>query len=151
MGEVHQRLTVKAAFFYANNGVVASADPGWLQLAFDHLTGIFDQVGLWANVLKTMGVVYRPCQSSGVRADDAYTRWMIGEWWGFKERQRKRVLCPECGGEMAKGSLVTHFQTQHGVVKGGWGPEGDESDRGDDPRTYKMVFPMKSGTRPFPV
>ena len=44
--EGHTRLTVKAAFFYAYDRLVASTDPGWLQLSFDTLTGIFDQVGL---------------------------------------------------------------------------------------------------------
>ena len=42
----------------------------------------------------------------------------------FKERQQERVLCPECGKELVKGSLVTHHQTQHGVAKGGLGSEG---------------------------
>ena len=31
----------------------------------------------------------------------------------------EQVLCPECGKDMAKGSLVMHRQTQHGVAKGG--------------------------------
>ena len=44
-----QRLRVKSAFFYVKDGVVASTDPGWLQLAFDLLTGLFDQVGLRKN------------------------------------------------------------------------------------------------------
>ena len=30
--------------------------------------------------------------------------------------------------------------------------EGDKADGGDgDPRTYKMAFPLREGTRPFPV
>ena len=44
--ERHASLTVKVALFYADNGLVASTDPGWLQLAFDMLMGIFDRVGL---------------------------------------------------------------------------------------------------------
>ena len=76
----------------------------------------------------------------------------MGEGRSFKERQRERVLCPECGKELAKGSLVTHRQTQHGVAKGRLGSEGDEADGGgDDPRTYKMAFPVRVGPRPFPV
>ena len=35
----HQRLMVKAEFFYADDGVVASTDPGWIKLAFEMLTG----------------------------------------------------------------------------------------------------------------
>ena len=37
----------------------------------------------------------------------------------MKERHRERVLCPECGKELTKGSLVTHHQNQNGVAKGG--------------------------------
>ena len=65
-----------------------------------------------------------------VRADEAYTRRMMGEWRRFKERQRERVLCTECGKELAKGSLVTHRQTQNRVAKGGLGSEEGGSDGG---------------------
>ena len=43
-------MTVKEEFFYVEDGVVASTDPGWIQLAFDMLTGLFDRVGLRTNV-----------------------------------------------------------------------------------------------------
>ena len=106
--EEHQRLTVKAAFFNTNNGMVASIDPGWLQLEFNTLTGLFDRVGLWTNFCKNVGMVCCPCRAAGVRAHKAYTRRMTREGRRFKERQRERLLCPECGKEMARGSLVTH-------------------------------------------
>ena len=48
--EGHQRLTVKAVIFYADDGMVTSTDPGWVQLAFDMLTGMFYPVGLRTNV-----------------------------------------------------------------------------------------------------
>ena len=53
---------------------------------------------------------------------------------------------------MAKGSLVTHCQTQCGVAKGRLGSEVDETDRGfNEPRTYKMVFLPRAEPRPCPV
>ena len=61
------------------------------------------------------------------------------------------MLLPEYGKELAKGLLVVHRQTQHGVSKGELGQEGDEEYRGDLPRTYRMPFPMKAGPRPCPV
>ena len=88
--EGHQRLTAKAAFFYSDNGVVSSTDPGWLQLVFDFLTGLFDRVGLRTNVCKTMGIVCRPFQAAGVQAEESYTRRMTGEGRSFKERQGER-------------------------------------------------------------
>ena len=108
--EGHQRLTVKAAFFYANDGMVASTDSGWLKSAFDTLTGLFDQVGLHINVRKTMGVVCRPCQAARVRTDESYTQRMAGEGWSFKEWQQERVICLESVKDMAKGSMVTYRQ-----------------------------------------
>ena len=52
---------------------------------------------------------------------------------------------------MAKGSLVTHRQTQHGMAKGGLGLEGDEYNGGDEPITYRMTFPAKVIPSPCPV
>ena len=83
--EGHQRLTVKSEFFYSGDGMVVSTDPGWIKLGFDTLAGIFDWVGLQTNVRKTVGMVFRPCRAAGVRADEAYTRWMTGEGRSFKE------------------------------------------------------------------
>ena len=103
--------------------MVVSTYPGWLQSAFDTLMGIFDWVGLRTNVRKTVEMVCRPFRAAGVQADEAYTRRMTGEGGGFKEQQREWILCPECGKELAKGSLVTHRQTQHGVAKGRLGSE----------------------------
>ena len=59
---------VKSEFFYAKDGVVSSTDPGWLQLEFDFLTGMFDPVGLRTNERKTVEMVCRPCRVARVRA-----------------------------------------------------------------------------------
>ena len=96
---------------------------------------------------KTMGVVCRPCQASGVQADGSYTQWMTGEGRTSKERQREQVLCSECSKDIEKGSLVTHQQNQHGMKKGGLVPEGDEAARGNKPINYRMTFPAKAGPR----
>ena len=52
---------------------------------------------------------------------------------------------------MAKGSLVAHRQTQHGVEKWGLGQEGEEEAGENNPGTYRMSFPAKAGPRTFPV
>ena len=51
------------------------------------------------------------------------------------------MLLTECGKEVAKGSLVAHRQTQHGVEKGRLG-------QGNVPITYRMVFPANPGPMP---
>ena len=70
---------------------------------------------------------------------------------GYKERQQEMVHFPECGKDLVRGSLATYRQTQHGVAKGGLGQEGDEEGGGDNPRTFRMAFPKKSGPMPCPV
>ena len=45
-GELGKEGRHQAALFYANGGMVASSDPGWLQGAFNTLVGLFDRVGL---------------------------------------------------------------------------------------------------------
>ena len=72
-------------------GVVASTDPGWLQTAFDTLTGLFDRVGLKMNVHKIVGMVCHPFRADGLQADKAYTRKMTGVGRSYKERQQERV------------------------------------------------------------
>ena len=72
----------------------------------------------------------------------------------FKEHKQEHILCPECGKDLAKGSLLTQSQTQHGVGKGGLVSEGgetDRSDRGNNPITYRMAFPARAETIPCPV
>ena len=68
-----------------------------------------------------------------------------------KERQRERVNCPECGKDLARGSLAAHHQTQHGIEKGGPGQKGDGEDGGDKPREHRMEFSTKAGPISFPV
>ena len=51
--------------------------------------------------------------------------------------------CPEYGNNLLRGSLVAHLQTQHGMVIGGLGQEGDEEGGGDNARPFRMAFPEK--------
>ena len=102
-------------FFYADDRVVASTNQGWLQTVIDTLTGLFDRVGLKANIKKTVGVVCRPFWVAVIQADKSYTRGIIGVGRIYKERQQERVQCPEFGKDLVRGSLAAHRQNQHGV------------------------------------
>ena len=144
----HTRLRVKAEFFYADDGMVASTNPGWLQTAFDTLTGLFDRVGLKTNVQKTVGMVCHPCRAEGVQAEKAYTWRITGAGRSYKDRQRERVSCPECGKDLARGSLSAHCQTHNIVAKRGMGQEGDGKGRFNKTSTYRMDFPAKAVPRP---
>ena len=50
----------QATLFYADNGMVVSSDPCWLQWAFNTLVGLFDHVGMHTNVVKTVRMTCRP-------------------------------------------------------------------------------------------
>ena len=53
-GETGQEVGNQAALFYADNGMVVSLDPAWLQGAFTALVGLFDRLGLLTNVGNTV-------------------------------------------------------------------------------------------------
>ena len=50
----------QASLFYADEGMVTSSDPRWIQWAFDTLVSIFERVGLRTNVGKIVSMVCRP-------------------------------------------------------------------------------------------
>ena len=68
----------QAALFYADDGMVASSAPHWLQWEFNALVGLFGRVGLRNNVGKTVSMVCRPCPASGNQSEEAYGRKMAG-------------------------------------------------------------------------
>ena len=60
------------ALFYAENDMVATPDPRWLQGTFVTLVGLFDRVVLQTNSGKTVGMFCRPCQAAGTQSEAAY-------------------------------------------------------------------------------
>ena len=106
----------QASLFYADNGMVASSDPRWLQGDFNTLVSQFDRVGLQTNVRKTVGMVFCPCQAAGNLSVAAYGRRITGEGPTYRERLKGRVSCRECGEFLVAVSLASHLMTQHGRV-----------------------------------
>ena len=104
--------------FYADDGMVASSDPVWLQGAFNALVGLFDRVSLQTDVGKTVGMVCHPCQAAGNITMAAYGRRITGQGNSYRERQRDLVECEECGEQLAVGSLSSHMMTRHGKAVG---------------------------------
>ena len=102
-GERGSKGRHQAALIYADDGMVASSDPRWLQWAFDARVGLFDRVGLRTNVGKTFRMVCQPSQAAGTQSVVAYRRKMTGEGPTYRERQNEQVECGECGKEMAAG------------------------------------------------
>ena len=138
-GNLGKERRHQAALFYADNGMVASSDPHWLQGAFNTLVGLFDKVGLRTNFGKTFGMVFHPCQAAGKLLESAYGRRVTGESPTYRERLKVQVLCGACRELWAAGYLTSHLLTQHGRV--------EETRRqwsnpaaGDGPQTFRMTF-----------
>ena len=112
---IGREVQIRASFFYVDNGLIASTRPEWLQGAFDTLTGLFDQVGLQTNIVKTVGMLCCPFRAFMTHLEEAYKRSMIGAGLTYRARQRLRVWCPDCTVYLASGSLSAHYQTQHTV------------------------------------
>ena len=109
----------QAALFYADDGMVVSSDPAWLQGAFTALVGLFYRVGLLTNFGKTVSMVCHPCQEGArKRTEEAYRRRITGEGRSYAERQRERIECVECGEYLAVGSMSSHLMTRHGKAAG---------------------------------
>ena len=102
------------ALLYAEDGMVASPDPPWLQGAFSNLVGLFDRVGLRTIVRKTVRMVYRLFKAAGTQSEVAHGRQMTREGPSYQERQKGRVQCSKCGEEMSAGSLAGHGMTRRG-------------------------------------
>ena len=61
-----------AAYFYSENGLVASTQPERLQRVFDFLVGLFDRVSLRTNTAKIVDVLCQPCHAPGVMLEEAH-------------------------------------------------------------------------------
>ena len=78
-GETGREGRHQLAVFYANDGMVVSSDPAWLQGASSALVAIFDRVGLRTNVWKTVSMACHPCRAGARnRTEAAYSRRLMG-------------------------------------------------------------------------
>ena len=88
-GETGWENRHQSAVFYADEGMVVSSDPAWIQGAFSALLAIFDRVGILTNFGKMVSMVYHPCWArAGNRTEEAYGRRLTGKGRSYVERQR---------------------------------------------------------------
>ena len=79
-----------------------------------------------------------------------YGKQVTGEGPTYRERQKGRVYCRECGEEITAVFLASHMMTQHGWVEEArlsWKPPATR----EGPRTYRMEFTAKGVPRSCPV
>ena len=60
-----------------------------------------------------------PLLGGGTQSEVAYERRMMVGGLTYWARQRVRIQCPDCGEDLAAGSLAVHRKTKHGVDTGG--------------------------------
>ena len=98
------------AAFYADDGLVQSRDPAFLQYAFDILVGLFERVGLRTNTTKTEVMTCVPGKIRTALSHEAYANRMEGhgDWRAW---QMRRTSCNICRVELTIGSLRCHQET----------------------------------------
>ena len=67
------------SLLYAENVMVASLDPQWIQGAFSTPVGLFDRLVLHTHFWKTVGMVCCTCQAEVTLLEAAYRRRMMGD------------------------------------------------------------------------
>ena len=75
---------------------------------------LFDRVRLQTNIEKSAAMACQPGPISGRKFASAFGRRITGEGDPHSMRQRRRVVCEECGSELVVESMGVHLQTQHG-------------------------------------
>ena len=75
-----------AALFYTYDGLVALMDLVWMKGAFDILNRLFYRVGLQKKFGKTVGMIFRRCQTAGTQSEAAYEQQMNGEGLTYQAR-----------------------------------------------------------------
>jgi hypothetical protein len=102
--------------FYVDDGLIASCYPVWLQELFDILIGLFEQIGLFTNALKTKVMLCTPGQ-----IHEAYTEEQYAEYKSLTgsaaNNKRCRVDFEIYGASLAAGSYQGHLELQHDVFQ----------------------------------
>ena len=66
----------RAAFLYADDGLVGLTEPVWLQGEFDTLYSFFDRAGLCKNTIKMIGMICCPSWAVGIQLEVSY-KWRM--------------------------------------------------------------------------
>ena len=101
--------------FYADEGMIGSRDPEWLQGTINVLIGLFRRVILMTNVARSKTMT---CQLGAIctgMSEEAFSWRRIGEGAKNRESLRRRILCPYCGLELTSGSMVENHRQLHGT------------------------------------
>jgi hypothetical protein len=131
------RVKEHCMLFYAEDGMIGSHDPKWLQESFDVLVELFKCImGLWTNVDKTKVMICTPRSLQTRESDISYKRRQTRQGKSFHARKQQQVNCTERGKSLVTGSLKSHMEMQHGL---------------DLPCIFEMPAPPMQFTMSFPA
>ena len=99
--------------FFADDGIIASRDPVWLQQAIDRLVELFASVGLETNTTKTQVMINFPGDISKPHSDEEYKRARTGEGMDYHGRKRQPIPCPVCDKPVTGYTIKRHMAQQH--------------------------------------
>ena len=97
-----------AAFFYTDDGLLASPRLARLQATLGVLIGVIEKFGLQTKINKTSGMVCQPYHMTDEHSEAAYARKMTGVGPSFRGPKRQQVCFLECAAELTAGSLAAH-------------------------------------------
>ena len=89
-----------------------------LQRASNVFTYLFDRVSLRKNTWKMVSMTCHIFHIPGIMLVVAYEIQATGMVPIYQEWQGMQVQCPDFGVEVAAGLLLTHRQSQYGMVRG---------------------------------
>ena len=101
----------KATLFYVFDSLLRPTNTVWLQCLFDTMISLFKWVGLQKNIEKTVTMVCQPGTIAGRQSTTSYGRRMNGKGYSHQLKQRCRVICTECGADLAASSLAANMVT----------------------------------------
>ena len=85
-----------AAYFFADDRIVALNQPEMIQMAVGVLAGLFGRVVLRTNITNTVCMVCQPCHTPRGISEEVYMQWVTGKGPTFWEHRRMRVEWPDC-------------------------------------------------------
>ena len=134
------------AYFYVDDGTIASRAPHFLQECIDKLAALFDSVGFVTNTTKTEGMTFLPGNIRGCFSRETYKKRVDGM---VIEGTRRRIPCKTCGAVLMEGSMRKHMVTKHGAFNL-YLPPASAGDKDKEPRTFP-VRTDKRGKYPCPA
>ena len=102
-------------FFYADNGMVGSRDPDWLQHTTNVPFDFFRRYILEANVSNSRTMTYQYRVLRAGMSEEAMALKYTGVGYSYRVRLRRRIPCPECGVELTARSMAEHRLRMHGT------------------------------------